>query len=77
VVSRGGTEDLDPVRLTAREREVIDLIAEGMSNRAIGRALHISIHTVKSHLRNIMEKLALHSRLQLARYVHQTRDDAP
>lgn len=74
-VSRGGTEDLDPVRLTAREREVIDLIAEGMSNRAIGRALHISIHTVKSHLRNIMEKLALHSRLQLARYVHQTRDD--
>lgn len=76
-VAKGGTEHLESVRLTAREREVIDLIAEGMSNRAIGRELHISIHTVKSHLRNIMEKLALHSRLQLARYVHQTRDDAP
>lgn len=76
-VSRGGTEHLDSVRLTPREREVIDLIAEGMSNKAIGKELSISVHTVKSHLRNIMEKLALHSRLQLARYVHHERDEAP
>lgn len=76
-VSKGGVEHADSVRLTAREREVIDLIAEGMSNKAIGRELHISIHTVKSHLRNIMEKLTLHSRLQIARYAHHVRADAP
>lgn len=76
-VSRGGMEHLDSVRLTPREREVIDLIGEGMSNKAIGKTLFISVHTVKSHLRNIMEKLALHSRLQLAQYVHQAKDDSP
>lgn len=76
-VSKGGVEHVDSVRLTAREREVIDLIAEGMSNKAIGKTLHISIHTVKSHLRNIMEKLTLRSRLQIARYAHHARDDAP
>lgn len=76
-VSKGGEEHLDSVRLTPREREVIDLIAEGMSNKAIGKGLHISIHTVKSHLRNIMEKLTLHSRLQIARYAHHMSDDGP
>jgi DNA-binding NarL/FixJ family response regulator len=69
--------DLESVRLTAREREVVNLVAEGMSNKAIGRVLHISIHTVKSHLRNIMEKLTLHSRLQIATYVHQSTVGAP
>ena len=58
------------VRLTRRERQVIDLIAEGMSNKAIARELRISHHTVKSHVRNILEKLALHSRLQVAVYAH-------
>jgi two-component system nitrate/nitrite response regulator NarL len=52
-------------------------VAEGMSNKAIGHVLHISIHTVKSHLRNIMEKLTLHSRLQIATYVHQSTVGAP
>lgn len=74
-VTNGGTQDQDSVRMTPREREVIDLIAEGMSNKAIAKELHISIHTVKSHLRNIMEKLTLHSRLQLAIYAHE-RDSA-
>lgn len=66
--------DHDSVRLTVREQEVIHLIADGMSNKAIGHSLHVSVHTVKSHLRNIMEKLTLHSRLQIASYVHQTRN---
>jgi len=60
------------VRMTARERQVIDLIAEGMSNKQIARQLRISNHTVKSHVRNILEKLALHSRLQVAAYAHRT-----
>lgn len=60
------------IRLTPRELEVIDRIADGMSNKAIARALSISHHTVKSHVRNILEKLALHSRLQVALYAHDT-----
>ncbi len=71
VVTNGGTQDPESVRMTSREREVIDLIAEGMSNKAIAKELQISIHTVKSHLRNIMEKLTLHSRLQIAIYAHE------
>jgi two-component system, NarL family, nitrate/nitrite response regulator NarL len=77
VVGNDRSTDLDDdsVRITPREREVINLIAKGLSNKAIGKELHISVHTVKSHLRNIMEKLALNSRLQVAAYVH-TRDAA-
>ncbi len=60
----------DDVRLTSRERDVLDLIAEGLSNKAIAARLNISTHTVKSHVRNIMEKLTLHTRLQLAAWAH-------
>jgi DNA-binding NarL/FixJ family response regulator len=59
------------VALTPREREVIDLISEGLSNKGIAARLHVSVHTVKSHVRNVMEKLALHTRLQVAAWVHR------
>jgi DNA-binding NarL/FixJ family response regulator len=59
---------IDAVRMTARERQVIELIAEGLSNKEIAARLEIAAHTVKSHVRNIMEKLALHTRLQIAAY---------
>lgn len=75
-VSSGGSHDQESVRMTPREREVIDLIAEGKSNKAIAETLHISIHTVKSHLRNIMDKLTLHSRLQVAIYAHERERDS-
>jgi DNA-binding NarL/FixJ family response regulator len=58
------------VRMTRREREVIAQIADGMSNKEIADALHIAVHTVKSHVHNILEKLALHTRLEIASYVH-------
>lgn len=67
----GGGATTDGIGLTPREREVIDLISEGLSNKGIASRLHISIHTVKSHVRNIMEKLALHTRLQVAAWAHQ------
>ncbi|MCU0452515.1 MAG: response regulator transcription factor [Bacteroidetes bacterium] len=54
------------VRMTKREREVIALIAEGMSNKQIAVELNLSTYTVKSHIHNILEKLALHSRLEIA-----------
>jgi len=59
------------VRMTKREREIISLIADALSNKDIARRLNIATFTVKSHVHNILEKLALHSRLQIAKY---TRD---
>lgn len=61
---------MESVRMTPREREVIDLIAEGLSNKEIATRMNVAVHTVKSHVRNVMEKLTLHSRLQIAAYVH-------
>jgi DNA-binding NarL/FixJ family response regulator len=54
--------------MTKREREVIALLGEGMSNKEIGQKMHVSTYTVKSHIHNIMEKLALHTRLEIANY---------
>jgi DNA-binding NarL/FixJ family response regulator len=70
----GRPEVMEAVRMTPRERQVINLISEGLGNKQIASRLHIATHTVKSHVRNIMEKLALHTRLQLAAYAH--RQDA-
>jgi len=50
--------------LTTRELEVLKLVAKGMSNREIADALYISENTVKNHVRNILEKLHLHSRME-------------
>ena len=60
------------VRMTKREREIIDLISEGLSNKEIAQRVHLATHTVKSHVHNILEKLALHSRLQLSAYAHKS-----
>lgn len=57
---------IQSVRMTRREQEVIDLIAQGMSNKEISSELNIAVHTVKSHVHNILEKLAIHSRLEVA-----------
>jgi len=65
---RESADALEDVRMTPREREVIALIGEGLSNKEIAQRLAIASHTVKSHVRNVMEKLALHTRLQIAAY---------
>ncbi len=67
---KGKGELPDAVRMTKREREIIALIANGLSNKEIAERLSIEIYTVKSHVHNILEKLALHSRLQISAYVH-------
>jgi DNA-binding NarL/FixJ family response regulator len=61
--------------LTARERQIVDLIAQGLSNKEIAAQLHIATHTVKSHVHNILEKLALSSRLQIAAFAHRQRSE--
>lgn len=55
-------------RLTERELEVLKLVAKGMNNRDIGAELFISENTVKNHIRNILEKLQLHSRMEAVVY---------
>lgn len=70
-VVSGSPEVLEAVLMTPRERQVIDLISEGLGNKKIAARLQISTHTVKSHVRNIMEKLTLHTRLQIAAYAHR------
>lgn len=67
---KGRQRVLEDVRMTAREREVIDLIGRGHSNKEIAATLGVAAHTVKSHVRNVMEKLELHTRLQIAAYAH-------
>ena len=61
---------VEAVRLTKRERQVIELIADGSTNKEIAQKLHLSTYTVKSHVHNILEKLSLHTRVQIAKHAH-------
>ena len=69
--ARVGTEVPPPDStrsLTPREREVLQLVSKGLTNKEIGAQLHIAENTVKNHLRNILEKLHLQNRAQAAAY---------
>jgi DNA-binding NarL/FixJ family response regulator len=57
-------EQVPAPRLTDREIEVLKLVARGMNNRDIAKELFISENTVKNHVRNILEKLQIHSRME-------------
>jgi DNA-binding NarL/FixJ family response regulator len=58
-----GTRD-DVTSLTKREREILFLIAEGLSNEVIARRLVLSVHTVRTHVQTILAKLGAHSKLE-------------
>jgi len=70
-VTRSTANVLEAVQMTKREREITGRIAEGLSNKEIAQRLNIATYTVKSHVHNILEKLALHSRLQIAAHAHK------
>ncbi|HZD56054.1 MAG TPA: response regulator transcription factor [Anaerolineales bacterium] len=65
--------DLDEeiISLTQREQEVLSLVATGASDKEIAENLYISLHTVKSHMRNILAKLQVNSRREAARLARQ------
>jgi DNA-binding NarL/FixJ family response regulator len=63
-----GDQQFDAVRLTARQREVVQLLAEGKSSKEIAVALAISVKTVETHRTNIMRRLGFHSVTELVRY---------
>jgi DNA-binding NarL/FixJ family response regulator len=67
-ISRGKRNLKSAIRMTEREKQVIALIVDARSNKEIAGELNIATFTVKSHVHNIMEKLALHSRLQIANH---------
>ncbi|MEU8028556.1 response regulator transcription factor [Streptomyces sp. NPDC049099] len=64
------TADTPPDGLTARETEVLLLIAEGLSNQEIARKLHVSTATVKTHINNLFSKTGLKDRAQAVRYAY-------
>jgi DNA-binding NarL/FixJ family response regulator len=72
IVEHGGTltSPAERVRTTKRQRQVIGLIASGLTNKEIARQLHLSPYTVKSHVHNILEKFSLHTRVQIANQIH-------
>ena len=74
VTESSASKIIGAVKMTRRERQVIDLVADGLTNKEIAQKLHLSTYTIKSHIHNILEKLALHTRVQIAKYAHTSRD---
>jgi RNA polymerase sigma factor (sigma-70 family) len=66
---RGQREDLN--LLTSREREVLQLLAEGLPNREIAKQLNISVKTVETHRSNMMNKLEVNNKTELIRYAYR------
>ncbi len=74
-----GQVDAPLARLSAREIEIAESVAEGLSNKVIGARLHLSDNTVRNHLAHIMQKLGLHNRVQVATLMlqHIRRKQSP
>ncbi len=66
---------IESVKMTKRERQVVDLIAYGLTNKEISQKIHLSTYTVKSPIHNILEKLAFHTRVQIAKHAHSSDSD--
>lgn len=82
LIARALRADSQPVRpdaagLTPREREVLRLIAEGASNKLIARELNLSLGTVKVHVKHILKKLKLRSRVEAAVWAIRQEVDTP
>jgi DNA-binding NarL/FixJ family response regulator len=67
-MSKPDKQQSTALKLTERELEVLRLVARGLNNREVAKELFISENTVKNHVRNILEKLQLHSRMEAVMY---------
>jgi DNA-binding NarL/FixJ family response regulator len=74
---RRRSDELGTERLTAREREIVQLLAEGKSNKDVARALDLSVKTVETHRASVMRKLDLHSIADLVRFAIRNHMIAP
>lgn len=74
---RRRSNDLGTDRLTSREREVVQLLAEGKSNKDVARALDLSVKTVETHRAAVMRKLDLHSLADLVRFAIRNKMIVP
>lgn len=72
--SHHGPMCVDEAGLTQREREVLDLLAKGFSNKLIARELDLAVGTVKVHVKHLLKKLGLHSRVEAAVWSLKARD---
>ncbi|MEE8347649.1 MAG: response regulator transcription factor [Dehalococcoidia bacterium] len=70
---RGAGEGQSDVELSPREREVLELVRQGATNKEIADQLFISVGTVKNHIHNILEKLHLKNRTQIAAYARMRK----
>ncbi len=70
---RKGKEGESDIELSPREREVLDLVRQGSTNKEIADQLFISVGTVKNHIHHILEKLHLVNRTQIAAYARMAR----
>ena len=61
----------DSIKLTPREVEIINKIAEGLSNKEIAQRLSVEVQTIKNHIHNILDKLQLHNRLEAVQYARE------
>ncbi|GGS37130.1 DNA-binding response regulator [Streptomyces griseoviridis] len=69
----GGPDDDRLARLTEQERRILELIGEGLTNRAIGERLHLAEKTIKNYVSSLLAKLGMQRRSQAAAYVARTQ----
>lgn len=66
-------EQVESMKLTARELEILQLVSQGLSNKQIAENLFLSLHTVKNHIHSILDKLQVRRRLDAVAYARQRR----
>lgn len=73
-VNRNGVGPISAIQLTNREKEILRLIKDGMSNSDVSASLELSEHTVKSHLYNVYKKIGVRNRMEASNWARDRQD---